>query len=108
MGILSDLNHSFPEIGLQDFSKIYQSPKKQEICKEVIDEECHTEYNPVCESLLMEDIKNECNVVNEEKCTETFKNIYEPACFQEVRMHCDKRCPLGSPGCNPSCAEVLG
>ena len=57
-------------------------------CEPSFVEECHNEYEMVCEETSIEREKEVCDTVLEEVCETGVTTEYEPACFQRVINHC--------------------
>ena len=69
--------------------KVHLSNYIQDGCQTTFIEECHNEYEMVCEETSIEREKEQCEVVEEEVCREGVATGYEPACFQHIINHCD-------------------
>jgi len=82
---------------------------KEKVCTKTFHEECHNEYDMVCEETFTEKEKYECNIVEETKCEKGHTVDYEPACFQQILDNCENICKRGiQPDCVPQCARSLG
>jgi len=82
---------------------------KKKVCTKTFHEECHNEYDMVCEETFTEKEKYECNIVEETKCEKGHTVDYEPACFQQILDNCENICKRGiQPDCVPQCARSLG
>ena len=58
-------------------------------CKTTFVEECHNEYEMICEETTIEREKHQCEVIVEDVCEEGVTTEYEPACFQQIINHCE-------------------
>ena len=57
-------------------------------CEPTFVEECHNEYEMVCEETTTEREREVCDTVMEEVCETVLTTEYEPACFQKIINHC--------------------
>lgn len=77
-------------------------------CEPSFVEECHNEYEMVCEETSIEREKEVCDTVLEEVCETGVTTEYEPACFQRVINHCSNVCKRElDVNCKPNCEVSL-
>jgi len=77
-------------------------------CEPTFVEECHNEYEMVCEETTTEREREVCDTVMEEVCETVLTTEYEPACFQKIINHCGNVCKRAlDVNCQPECEASL-